>query len=96
MNWWKNRRKTYKITFSKASYNFKGTCLLDASWEEISDSAILTTVFEIADILNIKVISTNISSCSSTIKIRCTAEDKIKFIRYFTKILNNKITDITF
>lgn len=99
MNWWRNKRKTYKITFRKTKYNFKSpSFLIDGSWQEIADSAIIATVFEIANILNIKVISVNIqnSFSISTIKIRCSEENKIKFMKYFTKTLNNKIKDITF
>ena len=97
MSWWKNRRKTYKITFKKASYNFKQG-FLEASWQEITDSSVIAIVFEIADTLNIKVISINIQDSlhTSTIKIKCTAENKTEFIKYFTEVLNDKIKDITF
>ena len=99
MSWWKNKRKTYKITFRKTKYNFKSsTFLIDGSWQEIADSAIITTIFEIANILNIKVISVNIRNGfnTSTLKIKCSEENKTKFMKYFTKTLNNKIKDITF
>lgn len=97
MSWWKNKQKTYKITFKKVGHNFKED-LWTASWQEIDDSSVIATVFEIANTLNIKVISINIQDClhTSTIKIRCTAENKTEFIKYFTEILNNKIKDITF
>lgn len=99
MNWWRNKRKTYKITFRKTKYNFKGSSfLIDGSWQEIADSAIVETIFEIANILNIKIISVDIqdSFSTSTIKIKCSEENKTKFMKYFTKTLNNKIKDITF
>ena len=99
MSWWKNRRKTYKITFKKVGDNFKqGSCFWNTSWQEIADSSVIATVFEIADTLNIEVISIDMQNSlrTSTIKIKCTAENKIEFIKYFTEVLNDKIEDITF
>ena len=99
MSWWKNRRKTYKITFKKVGYNFKqGSRFWDTSWQEIADSSVIATVFKIANTLNIEVISINIQDSlhTSTIKIKCTAENKTEFIKYFTEVLNDEIKDITF
>ena len=87
------RRRT--ITFEKTQFKTKYLGYFNYQAEVISDSAIISTITEICEALEIKLIKIQLSNCDDCkIILKCTPCEKTNFLNLLTRQLQNKIQNL--
>ena len=93
-----DKKKKYKITFQKDTYDFQYNSL-GSSWKEISDSVIFEALYKLKEKtdLDFEIISIKIqdSNYTSKIIIKCKKEYKNLILFGFCSLLKNRIKNVS-
>lgn len=92
--------KVWNIYFHKSAFNYKsGENFWDYSWQEPSDNSILTAVYDLTDVypdITVEFVDLKNSAKQSTVTIRCSKENRNKYVRKLIELLDYRIKNITF